>query len=39
MKTIYRITVEMPQSSAKSALIFAPHDNQQELLKIFNLNI
>ncbi len=39
MKTIYKISVELPKSSNSSSFIFAPNDQQQELLKIFKLNI
>lgn len=39
IKTIYKITINTPNSNESSTFIFAQQEQQKQLLQIFNLNI
>lgn len=39
MKTIFKITIELPKSKHKKEVIFAAEDAQKQLLSLFNIKI
>lgn len=39
MKTIYKVSIELPKSKHKKEIIFAPENAQKQLLSLFNIKI